>query len=356
MQINFNNTETKSNVNFRLDNNILMKNSYYTSFKGNDSFEKTESNNIGAVIHETHFFREPKTDEFVQRYIRDNFKNEDNITIVSAACSTGEEAMSYSMMLDDIREKIEIIGFDIDEKSIEYTKEGIYKIKNKRQASNDWNVQPNQEGFLIDDSSEISEYQKHAKEKFYQYFTAVGGKEIETAKVPLTLKVVDDIINLFRSKEDKIHPQAVETQLFKANNGVFNNCSFRKGDILETSKMFNKESVNVFLFRNALYHLCCEGNQAYRVMKPEADNTIKNISKQVYDTLKPNGLLVFGENELQQGINKGKLYDILTMQGFVPVDIDAEETEMEQKEYENLGISKIDVYKNKIHIWKKPAI
>lgn len=338
---------------FKTNSIIQTKNITTVSFKGNDTFEKTKSNGIGLIIHQTNFFREPKTDEFVYKYILDKSKDEDNIKIVSAACSTGEEVLSYSMLLDDIKDKTEITGFDIDEKSIAQAKNGTYKVKNIIQTINDWDTPLNQEGFLIDETSALTEHQKYAKEKFYQYFSPVGEKEIE--KVRLKDKLAIAIANLFSPiLGTKLQPRKTETQLFKAKEGTFKNCNFMTGDILNTSKMFKPESVNLFLFRNALYHLVCKDyGGMQRIMKPDSEDTIKNIATQIYDCLKPDGLLVFGEKEgIFQGIDKVKLYDILTAQGFVPV-YNKKDVRNQSKQS---GASEKKLLKYMVNIWKKPVV
>jgi len=326
--------------------NILEKSALRTNFKGNDSFERTSSNLIGSLNHETHFFREPETDEFVQNYILNNFKDKDNIHIVSGACSTGEEARSYAVMLDGIKDKVSITGFDVDEKSIQQAKQGVYKVKNVLQVMSEYDTVKNQEGFLLSDSPDMPEYQKRAKEKFYEYFKPAGSKEIEKQK--LSLRIADAVTNFilrksFKEAGIKIQPRKVETQDFIAKEGAFDNVDFMQGDILNTSQMFKKDSVDVFLFRNALYHLVCIGNSSIRVMKPDAEETIKNIAEQIYDVLAPGGLLVFGEDEgIIQGIDDEIVSNVMKQQGFEPVIPN------------EADLSKRQGFKTKVNIWKKP--
>ena len=74
----------------------------------------------------------------------------------------------------------------------------------------------------------------------------------------------------------------------------------------------------------------------------------------MYETIKPNGLLVFGENEYGQGIDKDRLYDVLSKHGFSPIDLNPQETAKFVEEYKIQGI-KHDLAKRRINIWKKLA-
>ena len=89
------------------------------------------------TINETFFFRnQPQLDALAGNIIPElesNKKNYDKIKIWSAACSSGEEAYSTAMILDDMikpkypKLNFQIIGTDINYAVIETAQKGIYK-------------------------------------------------------------------------------------------------------------------------------------------------------------------------------------------------------------------------------------
>lgn len=87
------------------------------------------------TINVTQFFRDPETFEEIKKNILpDIIRNNFNIKIWSAGCSTGEEAFSIAIMLEEISEnfgilnyKYNIIGTDIDENALYNAKQGCYE-------------------------------------------------------------------------------------------------------------------------------------------------------------------------------------------------------------------------------------
>lgn len=90
-----------------------------------------------VTIHKTNFFRENNHFEFLQRNISDiiakspsvKFSNE--LRVWSAACSTGEEAYTLSMLFKEIlpsNVKAKILATDISPDSIRKALEGNYKF------------------------------------------------------------------------------------------------------------------------------------------------------------------------------------------------------------------------------------
>ena len=110
--------------------NISPINSFYKSymptFKANTWSEKCNGN---YLIHETAFFRESETDEFVKNYLVQNFLSKNQpVNIVVGACSTGEEAYSQAMLYDEYNGLVDILGFDLSPKAIELAQEGDFII------------------------------------------------------------------------------------------------------------------------------------------------------------------------------------------------------------------------------------
>lgn len=103
---------------------------------------------------------------------------------------------------------------------------------------------------------------------------------------------------------------------FEAGNNVFDNCTFVCGDIMNLDYLYEPNSINVLLYRNALYHTLCQGNNMFRTMKDDAPETMETIAKQINKILKMNGLVVFGEEEWMQGIDTKVIKRIMKNNGF----------------------------------------
>jgi chemotaxis protein methyltransferase CheR len=84
------------------------------------------------TINETYFFRELN---YLETYLDKIFSKQmletDKIKIVSSACSSGEEAYSLAILIREkypfMKNRIEIIGIDIDSSMIEKAKKGEYR-------------------------------------------------------------------------------------------------------------------------------------------------------------------------------------------------------------------------------------
>ncbi len=87
------------------------------------------------TINVTQFFRDMETFEEIEKnIIPEMIRNNSRINIWSAGCSTGEEAYSIAILLEEISEslgilnyKYNIIGTDIDEKALNRAKQGCYE-------------------------------------------------------------------------------------------------------------------------------------------------------------------------------------------------------------------------------------
>ena len=282
--------------------------------------EKTQESKSGILIHISKLFREPETDKFVQNYVLDNFSNDDKVKVVSGGCSEGEEAYCYYIMLEPIKDKLEVVGFDLSEQSIKKAKKGIYCLNHTERA-------------IYGDKCtiELNPYEKKCREQFRKYFKAsdIGLYE----QYPYFLYNPYDVC-LYEPKEK------------------ISKCTFFKGDVLNIDKMFDKNSVNLFLLRNMLYLAACNVQDTGLATseREDARETINSIAKQLGDVVKPNGLVVFGEDEQDQKVNIEYITDAMTKNGFEPVfryKNKADFTWLYGKRYNML---------NKYsHIWKKKA-
>lgn len=288
-----------------------LKANYLINFKGDISNETTSDGRW--LLHQTHFFKEPETDEIVQNYIRYEFEDEPEINIVSGACSSGEEAKSYAMMLDDLGEKVNISGFDISEYSVEKAKKSKVSLIIEAQGA-DALIPCDMEKFLTDDNTEgLTEYQKRCREKFKEYYIE-DGKPYTEPTFPEVVKKLEEKKKLLRDCKNPLDRLFLEGDIerceadakkmctyqdFEAKEGSFKNCSFKKGDVLDLEKLYDskKSSINVLLYRYALYHTLRDLDKGYRALLPNAKQIMGKIARQMNKVVKQDGLVVFGELE-----------------------------------------------------------
>ncbi len=385
--IKLDDSHAKNTVKYSTDN---LKANYMVSFKGNITGEASSTGNIGTLNHETHFFREPKTDEIVQYYVLNNFSNDSKINVVSGACSTGEEAKSYAMMLDSLGNKLHVFGFDISDDVVKQADNDIVRLLVDSDLPDLSCLGANSfdsEKFITDDDYSLDPYQKECKEKFKTYYIKLG----ELYKVPVhpdAQKQLDGLNELINDKEkydkarkeydEKINelkeknasgeiedelgmldcfPSFDETinlskttleqqcnlfytfQNYKVADGAFDNCSFKQGNVLKLEQLYKPNSINVLLYRNALYHTLCHGNSLFRIMNEDAQETMDSIAKQMNKVVKKQGLVVFGENEDLQGIDKKTVAKCMENNGFKKYILCGEEVDNIWVKVEDLNVN-----------------
>lgn len=351
------NKSTSSNADFSKASAENYKANYIPNFKGGMNCEKSNSNDIGTLNYQTAFFREPKTDEIVQNYILKKFGNEDEINMVSGACSTGEEAKSYAMMLDSLNGKLKIMGFDISPKCIEKAQNhDCQLIKDDDNSPTKFLSLDSENILLTDNIDDLTEYERKCKDKFKQYYlpkalpykvpaypeakqkledleTLLADKdEFEKQKkqyceeMQMVKNMAPEMAQFVMSFEDVMNASknALAQQAnayrtaadFETGEHSFDNCTFSVGDVMDLDNLYKADSVNVLLYRNALYHTLCIGDNMMRFMKDDAPKTIDLISKKMNKILKKQGLVVFGENESMQGIDKNIIKEAMENNGF----------------------------------------
>lgn len=336
-----------------------LRANYLVNFKGGMKYEKSENSGIGTINHQTAFFREPETDEIVQNYILENFNNDDEINIVSGACSTGEEAKSYAMMLDNLKDKLNIYGFDISADIVEEAKNGDCQLFKAKPNPLGYSANLDSENMLLDDDAhDLSEYQRKCRDKFREYYTPKGPeysvpvfpnakqelenfeallnnpKEVEKQKkqyndqmqqlVKEHPELAGFMPNISFEDSIKMSKEALKRQVetyntvrdFSTDMSRFENCSFSQGDVMKLDELYKPNSVNVLLYRNALYHTLCKGDNMVRYMKDDAQDTMDVIAKQMNKVVKPQGLVVFGEEEFMQGIDRKIIKKTMQNNGF----------------------------------------
>ncbi len=80
------------------------------------------------TTNETYFFREPKHFEFMQTEVLSEWGSGKALRVWSAASSSGEEAYSIAMLLDDVLDNRpwEVFGSDISSRVLKKAKQGHY--------------------------------------------------------------------------------------------------------------------------------------------------------------------------------------------------------------------------------------
>lgn len=80
------------------------------------------------TTNETHFFREPKHFDYFRQHILPMHRHGRPMRVWSAACSSGEEAYTIAMLLDEAlnAEPWEIVGTDLSTRVLEKARHGVY--------------------------------------------------------------------------------------------------------------------------------------------------------------------------------------------------------------------------------------
>ena len=111
-------------------------NQYYNYLKTIDGYKKEIKIFINMVTtNKTHFFREKKHFDFLENYLLPEFleKQEGVFNIWSAACSSGEEPYTMSMVLDQFKISnnklnFQIYASDISTEVLNKAQKGIYRL------------------------------------------------------------------------------------------------------------------------------------------------------------------------------------------------------------------------------------
>lgn len=301
------------------------------SFKGHIGASKADksaandsaSKQISWLRHETALFRDTETNNFVQDYTLKNFGSKDKIKIVVGACSSGEEAVTQSMLLNDIKDKVDILAFDLSKQSIDEAKSRKYLFQKPQPAPDGYhdtatfNYNAFNDAYVWSDSTEeLTEEQKDHKKLFEEFFEPTG-ETVAPQKKSFSLKYKEWLVK----KMFKIWPLTLEGKYFKLKDNMADNINFVQGDILNVKDVMKGDKADVFFFRNAMYHLIAEdvGNGLLRRLKPDAEETIRKIGKQIKENMNENGIFVLGQEEWLQTMDTETVPRVLKELGFKPV-------------------------------------
>ncbi len=92
------------------------------------------------TTNETHFFREPKHFDYLQRYVLPERKTGKPLRIWSAACSSGEEPYSIAMLLHKVLGDTswEIVASDLSLRVLEKARTGLYSMERMPEIPRDY--------------------------------------------------------------------------------------------------------------------------------------------------------------------------------------------------------------------------
>ncbi len=132
--------------------NLTSYSDYYRLIQVNKN-EKIKMLNL-ITTNETYFFREKRHFDFIENSV---IPFVDKLRVWSAACSTGVEAYSVAMLLDNSNIKYEIIGSDVNTDVVKKANIGLYPVKMMAKIPEDLKIKyclkgkGNYEGlFLVD--------------------------------------------------------------------------------------------------------------------------------------------------------------------------------------------------------------
>lgn len=288
------------------------------SFSGHAKMEQIFNDGIMHLVQQTAFDREPQTKDFVCDYIRKTFGHKDKIKIVSGGCSTGEEPVTYSMLLYDMRNKVDILGIDLGKKAIKQAKSRrfVFEIpKNNYDFEKERGIEnPYTDTYLTEPENKgLTASQQRFKSLFNEFFEPTN----EKIRTPFA----EWIRNLMQKKYE-ITSLELDRKSYQLKDGMAENCNYVVGDIQDIDKILKGEKADVISFNNALYHLTTEYEYGDRIKLPYAEETTEELMTKFKDCLNENGIVVFGEDEGVQLADKGNTMvpNIMKKLGFTPLN------------------------------------
>lgn len=306
-----------SGINHKTNDNKRVSDT--VCFTGHAQTEQIFQKGFKRLIHQTAFDREPQTKEFVCNYIREHFGGKDKIKIVSGGCSTGEEPLSYSMRLYNMRNKVDILGIDLGKDAIKKAQSGkyIFEVPTKKTKILDFfesiNASPFTDVYLVEKESKgLTPSQKYFKRLFNEFFEPTG----EKIKAPFLERFYDQTL-----RRSGIEPLELDRIVYKLKEGKGENCSFIRDDITNIDKIVNGEKVDVISFCNSLYHLTTKDvTSGVRVPKKDSESIIESLMTKFKNCLNDGGIVVFGEDEGMQMMDFDTVPKVMKKLGFTPLN------------------------------------
>ena len=286
------------------------------SFTSHAQCERILKKGYSQLIHQTAFDRDTKTKQFVCDYIRDTFGERDTIKIVSGGCSTGEEAVSYSMRLYDMRKRVNILGFDLGKKAIKQanSRKFLFEIpKNNYDFKREIGIEsPYTDTYLISPRNDgLTPSQMHFKSLFNEFFEPTG----EKVRTPFAELISNMVVKRYGGT-----PLELERKTYRLKDGMAENCKFIQGDVVDIDKILGGEKAEVISFCNALYHLTTTDVTGWRVPKKNAEQITEDLMVKFRKCLNNDGLVVFGEDEGGQLADCEMVPKVMNRLGFIPMN------------------------------------
>lgn len=292
------------------------------SFRGRLGVEKCGKKGIETLIQETGLFRDWQTLLFVKKYIEENFAGKKLIKIISGGCATGEEAVSISILLNHLKDKVRILGIDLSEKAVNSAKSRKFKFQDAKDAkyvSVEDVYSALKDRFLVFGADrELSADEKLQKELFDKFFD-ITDEKVSIRKLTWKQKIEEFLAKNFMAK---YRPALGEIKFVKLKEGKINNCTFKQGDIRDIQTLTEGEKSDVIFFKNAIYHLISEDTDGgiARITKDNGEQIAENLITKFRDNLNENGIVVFGEEEVFQTMDKDIVPRVMKKLGFEPLN------------------------------------
>ena len=306
-----------TNINRHNKHNPSYKKAGVT-FTGHIGVEKHIKNGGTWLRHETAFFREQEVKEYIKKYVEKNWKNKNEINIVSAGCSTGEEAITYSMLFRNMKQKVNILGFDLSADSIRKANSREYVLSrpvaiHRNQSYSCYSAF--KDAYLAFPQDKLNNVQKKNKEVFKEYFQPVVKPSI-SYKQQLKTRLLND----FSFWNSDI---PLENRYYRLKKDKAENCKFVVGDVEDINKILGGKKADIISFSNVMYHELTDDmcNIGYRTLKVKSDIILKNLIERFKESLVDGGLLVFGTNESKQMPKYGNVINTMKKSGFKPMNI-----------------------------------
>lgn len=296
------------------NNNFYGKSPSLQNFSGHAGFERLYSHYgiRDGVTTETRLFRDLKTIKFAANYLKNIFINDPEKKIVIGACSTGEEAYSFKMLMGETPSKI--IGFDIGKETIKTAKTGIIEInvptdKDAQKYAEAMAMDTYKDRFLVSEIS-ANEEEKELKKIFNDNFKPIESKEKIIFKLKEALRKLLDITYI-----------EFDRKMYRIKNPD-NIPEFKNGDVTDIEKTIPLDKQNhLFSCKNALYHMITDNN--YCLRESIDPRNIKIILNKIFGdankALKKDGLFIMGEEEHLQHTSMHLVSKALLENGFLPI-------------------------------------
>ena len=280
----------------------LEKDTLKICFKGNKLTSLSPDlcrNILPFYTHETYFFRDIKTLDFIKKYVLQTFPK--GTHIADFACSTGEETYSLAtILMKHNKDKIySITGYDIISEVVNKAKIGL--LRNDYRAYEDF----------LTDESKVTGFNRPYKMAFQYCFEQITP---EMSRSSITDDMIEKASSAILTETNKTKIEELKKILMFSHiprserqgtfvypkPGVFDEIvNFKVGDIynLDSNQLKLPKNTGVIMFKNAWYHLTgFEGFSTPHFIGDLLDDVsfvLDGIKKSLKD--KGKGILVVGQ-------------------------------------------------------------